>query len=138
MPAFGKANAEAIVLVARNGSALEAICSEISKINPNAQLLAVPTNIGEEESVKALFEKIKRQFGAVNVLVNAAGVLGAENIPLKDGAFSEWWNNFVRPPIFPSSDAPPKSSRSGCEREGHSANVQVLLANFGNEQARRH
>ena len=97
MPAFAKANAKAIVLVARNSSALEATKEEISKTNPNIELLSVPTNISEEDSVKALFEKIKRQFGTVDVLINNAGVLGAENVPFKDGTFSDWWSNFVSP-----------------------------------------
>ena len=66
-------------------------------------MLSVPTDVTDEDSVAALFDAIRRHFGTVDVLVNNAGVVGAEDTPLKDGAFKEWWSNFVR------SDSPPIS-----------------------------
>jgi NAD(P)-dependent dehydrogenase (short-subunit alcohol dehydrogenase family) len=52
---------------------------------------AVPTDVADPESVKALFARAKDAFGRVDVLFNNAGV-GAPAIPLEDLTYAQWKN----------------------------------------------
>jgi NAD(P)-dependent dehydrogenase (short-subunit alcohol dehydrogenase family) len=81
--------------VGRNTAALEATEAEVHTIAPKVELLSVSIDISNEAGVAALFETVKSRFGTVDVLVNNAGIIAAENVPFKDGAFAEWWSNFV-------------------------------------------
>ena len=56
-----------------------------------ARALAVPTDVANPESVKALFATTKKTFGRVDVLFNNAGV-NAPAIPLEDLTFEQWKN----------------------------------------------
>lgn len=69
----------------------------LKKVNPKVQYLSVPTDISNEESVAALFEKVKSTFGTVDVIVNNAGVNGGEPNKLQDHDPKEWWSTFVSP-----------------------------------------
>ena len=51
--------------------------------------LAVPTDVSDPESVRALFDTTVAQFGRVDVLFNNAGV-GAPAIPLEDLTLAQW------------------------------------------------
>jgi NAD(P)-dependent dehydrogenase (short-subunit alcohol dehydrogenase family) len=51
--------------------------------------LAVPTDVGSPESVKALFAKTKERFGRLDVLFNNAG-MGAPAMPMEDLPFERW------------------------------------------------
>jgi len=51
--------------------------------------LAVPTDVSDPESVRALFDTAVTQFGRVDVLFNNAGV-GAPAIPLEDLTLAQW------------------------------------------------
>lgn len=53
--------------------------------------LAVPTDVSDAESVKALFEAAIRHFGRVDVLFNNAGV-SAPGILLEDLTLAQWKN----------------------------------------------
>lgn len=53
--------------------------------------LAVPTDVSEPDSVKALFDATLRAFGRVDVLFNNAGV-SAPGIPLEDLTLAQWKN----------------------------------------------
>jgi NAD(P)-dependent dehydrogenase (short-subunit alcohol dehydrogenase family) len=53
--------------------------------------LAVPTDVANPDSVKALFAKAKEKFGRVDLLFNNAGV-NAPGIPLEDLTVEQWRN----------------------------------------------
>ena len=53
------------------------------------RLLAVPTDVGDAASVKALFAKTKEAFGRLDVLFNNAG-MGAPAIPMEELSVEQW------------------------------------------------
>ncbi len=76
-----------VALAGRRKDALEKT-AEMGKAT-NAKSLVVPTDVGDVESVKALFAKTKAEFGRLDFLFNNAGG-GAPAVPLEDLPFSEW------------------------------------------------
>jgi NAD(P)-dependent dehydrogenase (short-subunit alcohol dehydrogenase family) len=55
------------------------------------QALAVPTNVADPLSVRALFARVNAAFGRLDVLFNNAGV-SAPAIPMEDLTFEQWKN----------------------------------------------
>ena len=53
------------------------------------KMLAVPTDVSNPESVKALFAAIKDQFGRLDVLFNNAGQ-NAPGVPIEELSFEQW------------------------------------------------
>ena len=53
------------------------------------RLLAVPTDVGDPDSVRALFARTKEAFGRLDVLFNNAGH-GAPRVPLEALAYEDW------------------------------------------------
>jgi NAD(P)-dependent dehydrogenase (short-subunit alcohol dehydrogenase family) len=76
-----------VVLAGRRAAALEETIV-LSGIAP-ANALAVPTDVGNPESVAALFAAAKSKFSRLDVLFNNAGT-GAPAIPLEDLSFEQW------------------------------------------------
>lgn len=93
-PAFAKANAKAIILVARNEAEVEATGRDIKNLNPKVQVLTQALDIRDKSAVEALFAKIKLEFGTVDVLVNNAGS-GKSALPIKDVDPEDFWYDFV-------------------------------------------
>jgi NAD(P)-dependent dehydrogenase (short-subunit alcohol dehydrogenase family) len=56
-----------------------------------ANALAVPTDVAQPESVRALFAATKAAFGRLDVLFNNAGI-GAPPVNLEDLTFEQWRN----------------------------------------------
>lgn len=52
--------------------------------------IAVPTDVTDPDSVKALFAKTKQAFGRLDVLFNNAGVNAPGGIMLEDLSFAQW------------------------------------------------
>jgi NAD(P)-dependent dehydrogenase (short-subunit alcohol dehydrogenase family) len=52
-------------------------------------MLAVPTDVSKAEDVRALFARVKKEFGRLDLLFNNAG-MGAPNVPMEDLAFEQW------------------------------------------------
>ena len=77
----------AVVLAGRRKDALEAVAKEAQKTNGKG--LAVPTDVGDADSVRALFAKTKETFGRLDLLFNNAGI-GAPAIPMEDLKFEQW------------------------------------------------
>jgi NADP-dependent 3-hydroxy acid dehydrogenase YdfG len=80
----------AVALAARRADRINELAERISGDGGNA--LAVPTDVGDEQSARALIETAKAEFGSVDVLVNNAGVMLLGPIL---GADTEHWRRMV-------------------------------------------
>ncbi len=79
----------AVVLTGRN---LDRLQKAIDDIGGNASnCLAVVCDVGKPDDVKALFGKLKDQFGRIDVLFNNAG-MGAPAIPMDELSYEQWMN----------------------------------------------
>ncbi len=78
-----------VALAGRRQELLEKAVSEAGATPANA--LAVPTDVANPESVRALFAKTKAAFGRLDVLFNNAGV-GAPPVNMEDLTFEQWKN----------------------------------------------
>jgi NAD(P)-dependent dehydrogenase (short-subunit alcohol dehydrogenase family) len=56
-----------------------------------SRCLAVPTDVKDPQSVRALFAHTKERFGRLDVLFNNAGI-GTPPIPIEDLSFEQWKN----------------------------------------------
>ena len=61
----------------------------ISLAGTPERMLAVPTDVSDEEAVNALFAAVKERFGRLDVLFNNAGV-NAPGVPLEELTFDQW------------------------------------------------
>ena len=75
----------AVALAGRRKEPLEEAVREAG----DAKAIAVPTDITDPVSVKALFAQVKERFGRLDLLFNNAGT-GAPAIPFEDLSFEQW------------------------------------------------
>lgn len=77
----------AVVLAGRHAATLE---ETAALANPsNGKMLVVPTDVGQPDSVRALFAKVQEVFGRLDVLFNNAGV-NAPAIPMEELTYEQW------------------------------------------------
>jgi NAD(P)-dependent dehydrogenase (short-subunit alcohol dehydrogenase family) len=91
---IGKAAALALLKegysVALAGRRAELLEKAVADSGTGARAIAVPTDVGNPESVRALFAKVKSSFGGrLDVLFNNAG-MGAPAIPMEDLTYEQW------------------------------------------------
>jgi NAD(P)-dependent dehydrogenase (short-subunit alcohol dehydrogenase family) len=77
-----------VVLAGRRKNALE---QAVKDSGAGARAVAVPTDVSDPQSVKALFAKAKQSFGRLDLLFNNAGV-SAPGVPLEDLTVEQWRN----------------------------------------------
>ncbi|MCC7016180.1 MAG: SDR family oxidoreductase [Rhodospirillales bacterium] len=77
----------AVVLAGRRREPLDAVAKEAEKLGGRG--LAVPTDVGDPASVKALFAKALETFGRLDVLFNNAGA-GAPAVPMEELSYEQW------------------------------------------------
>ena len=77
--------------VALAGRRKDALDQTANESGAGARALAVPTDVANPDSVKALFAKTKQSFGRLDVIFNNAGV-SAPGVPLEDLTFEQWKN----------------------------------------------
>src|SRR4051795_11089934 len=77
----------AVALAGRRREPLEAT-AKAAEGRPR-RALAVPTDVGDPASVKALFARTKQTFGRLDLLFNNAGT-GTPAVPMEDLTFEQW------------------------------------------------
>jgi NAD(P)-dependent dehydrogenase (short-subunit alcohol dehydrogenase family) len=75
----------AVVLAGRRADKLD----ETAKEAGNAKTLSVPTDVSDPESIKALFARVKKDFGRLDILFNNAGI-GAPAVPMEELPLETW------------------------------------------------
>lgn len=80
-------NDYSVVLAGRRVAALEETVAAAGAAGVHA--LAVPADVSDPASVKALFEKIREQFGRLDLLFNNAGIF-TKSASLEDVDFAQW------------------------------------------------
>lgn len=83
---FAEAGA-AVVLAARSAEKLAAVAREITASGGRA--LALPADVSDEASVLALRDRVERELGEVDVLVNNSGIAGP-TAPLWEQPLAAW------------------------------------------------
>jgi len=76
-----------VVLAGRRADALQQTVAAAGA--DGARLLPVPTDVGDPAAVKALFAKVKAEYGRLDLLFNNAG-MGTPAMPLEDIPFEQW------------------------------------------------
>jgi NAD(P)-dependent dehydrogenase (short-subunit alcohol dehydrogenase family) len=76
-----------VALAGRRKEMLERAASEAG--TAGARALIVPTDVGDPQSVAALFARAREAFGRLDLLFNNAGV-GAPPVPLEDLSVEQW------------------------------------------------
>jgi NAD(P)-dependent dehydrogenase (short-subunit alcohol dehydrogenase family) len=75
-----------VVLAGRRKEPLDSVIAEGKAAQ---KCLAVPTDVSKPDQIKALFAKVKSEFGRLDVLFNNAG-MGAPPVPLEDLPYDKW------------------------------------------------
>ena len=75
-----------VVVAGRRQEALE---ETVAQVGDAAQILAVPTDVGDPDAVHALFARLVEHFGRLDVLFNNAGT-GAPAVLLEDLEYQAW------------------------------------------------
>jgi NAD(P)-dependent dehydrogenase (short-subunit alcohol dehydrogenase family) len=75
-----------VVLAARTAKTLNAVTEELQARGAVAR--SIPTDVGREKEVAALFESTMREFGRLDILVNNAGIVNQS--PLEETSFEIW------------------------------------------------
>ena len=78
-----------LVLAARERAPLEALARALPE-RPGGRHLAVPTDVTDPGAVEALAQRALTEYGRIDVLVNAAGVIGPIETPLHRIAPEDW------------------------------------------------
>jgi NAD(P)-dependent dehydrogenase (short-subunit alcohol dehydrogenase family) len=76
-----------VVLAGRRPDALQETIAQAGPAGANA--LAVPTDAGNPQSVKALFAATQKAFGRLDLLFNNAGT-GSPPVPLEELSYEQW------------------------------------------------
>ena len=76
-----------VVLAGRRPEALAGTVAQAGPNGPHA--IAIPTDVTDPESVRALFDRTKQAFGRLDLLFNNAG-MGAPAVPLADLTVEDW------------------------------------------------
>jgi NAD(P)-dependent dehydrogenase (short-subunit alcohol dehydrogenase family) len=82
------------VLVASGAAKLREVEEEARKINPAVKVLAIPTDITQEDAVNKLFEKVRAEFGHADILISNAAYLGGQG-NIHEADIDAWWKNYV-------------------------------------------
>ncbi|KAH8689313.1 hypothetical protein BGW36DRAFT_412153 [Talaromyces proteolyticus] len=91
--AWAQAGAKGIILAGRTELRLKEPSDAVKKLSPSTKVIAVPTEVTSEQSVKSVFETALVSFERIDVVMNACGVM---NNGHKTGEIepSQWFRDF--------------------------------------------
>lgn len=90
---FAQADARAVVLCGRRLEPLSKAQSEIEALGKGTRVRTLQLDVTDESKVQGVFEKIKGEFGEVDIVINSAGHL-SEPGSLKETSTSNFWTSF--------------------------------------------
>ena len=76
-----------VVVAGRRAAPLQAVKAAAG--DAGERVLAAPADVGDPDSVEALFAATRERFGRLDLLFNNAGI-GAPPVPLEDLSFRDW------------------------------------------------
>jgi|SRR6516164_4342607 len=82
-----QADGYSVVLAGRRAAELQKTATLASPAG--GRMLAVPTDVGRPEAVRALFAKTHETFGRLDLLFNNAGI-SAPGVPMEDLTYEQW------------------------------------------------
>ncbi|MDX3058009.1 SDR family NAD(P)-dependent oxidoreductase [Streptomyces sp. NE06-03E] len=75
-----------VALAGRRAGALE----ETAAVAGPGATVCLPTDVGDPDSVAALFDSVRERFGRLDLLFNNAGTFGPGATPVEDLAYEDW------------------------------------------------
>ncbi|MGM0240047.1 MULTISPECIES: SDR family NAD(P)-dependent oxidoreductase [Enterococcus] len=120
-------NGADVALFARRAEKLEQVAADIEKMGRKA--LVVPTDVTNEEAVKAGVQKVIDTFGKIDILLNNAGIAiggGVEDISEKD--WDTGMNINVKGPFFMSKYVVPHMRKAKYGKIVNIASVNAIIA----------
>jgi len=83
-----------LMLSARSAEELAATKAELAALVPDGKIEVCPADVSKKKDAKELIRKTLATFGAIDVLVNAAGIYGAIG-PVAEVDFEKWKDAFA-------------------------------------------
>ena len=84
--ALGQAGADVVVNYVRDDGSADEVVQTISK--SGARALAIQADVSQETQVQAMFAKMLREFGTIDILVSNAGL--QKDAPLEEITLAQW------------------------------------------------
>jgi NAD(P)-dependent dehydrogenase (short-subunit alcohol dehydrogenase family) len=75
--------------VALAGRRAEALEGTRAMADSDAGMIGVPTDVSDPDAVRALFNRVRAEFGRLDLLFNNAG-MGAPPVPMEELTFEQW------------------------------------------------
>lgn len=92
-PAFAKAGAKAIVLIARDQVKLDDVAAKLRNEYPKVEFLPLKAAVDDETAVHSIFTTISEKYGHADVLINNAGAWTSGGAPVVEADISQWWKD---------------------------------------------
>ena len=71
-----------VILADKNEAKLAMAIAEVSKASTTVS--GLPLDIAEEDAVRRVYQQVSDQFGRLDIMVNAAGIVGPTSTPIED------------------------------------------------------
>ncbi|MEF3254275.1 MAG: 3-oxoacyl-[acyl-carrier-protein] reductase [Deferribacterales bacterium] len=125
---FGKLGANVCINYASSQDSALEVMYTIKKFNENVEIFQ--GDVADENSVKSMFDKIEERFGAVDILINNAGIT-KDNIIMR--MKSEEWDNVINTNLKGAFNCIKIASKGMMKkRYGKIVNITSVVAFTGN------
>jgi NAD(P)-dependent dehydrogenase (short-subunit alcohol dehydrogenase family) len=82
-----QADGFSVALAGRRAAELEKTAAMAA--DGGGRMIAVPTDVGNPDAVRGLFERVRQGFGRLDLLFNNAGI-GAPGVPMEELTYQQW------------------------------------------------